>query len=108
MYNKANRSVNNLKIIISEEAAKWYKTELELSDGDYVRFYVRYGGVGGNVPGFSVGLSNESPIQIHTSVKVNNITFYIEEQDAWYYEDKNLVVIFNEQLNEPQFTYEAA
>lgn len=97
-----------MRIIISEEAAHWYKEELDLTESAYVRFYVRYGGVGGNVPGFSIGLANEPPTQMHTSVKVNHITFYIEEQDAWYFEGKDLIITFNEQLNEPQFTYEAA
>lgn len=97
-----------MKIIISEEAAEWYKKELEITKPSYVRFYVRYGGVGGNVPGFSIGISLESPIEIHTSTTINDITFFIEEQDAWYFEDKNFVITFDEKLNEPQFTYEVA
>lgn len=32
----------NLKI--NEEALKWYKNELDLKEGDQVRFFVRYGG----------------------------------------------------------------
>lgn len=98
--------MNKVQIIISDETVHWYKEELELTDPTYVRFHVRYGGVGGNVPGFSLGLAIESPSQIHTSVEVDFITFYIEESDAWYFEDKNLVITLNETLNEPQFTYE--
>lgn len=98
--------MNNLQITISDEAAHWYKEELELNEPTYVRFLVRYGGVGGNVPGFSLGLAIEPPSQIHTSTEVDFITFYIEESDAWYFEDKNLAITLNEELNEPQFTYE--
>jgi len=93
---------------MSEAAANWYKEELMLADESYVRFHVRYGGVGGNIPGFSLGLSLEQPMQIHTAIKINNITFYIEDADAWYFDEKNLVITLNDQLNEPQFSYEAA
>jgi len=95
-----------MKIIIEEKAARWYKDELQLSAPAYIRFTVRYGGMGGNIPGFSLGISSEKPEQVHTSTEVNDITFYVEENDAWYFEDKNLVVSFDEELDEPQFTYE--
>lgn len=98
----------NLQIIISDEAVEWYKEELELNEPTYVRFHVRYGGVAGNIPGFSLGLAIENPSQIHTSVEIDFITFYIEESDVWYFEDKNLVITLHEELNEPQFTYEVA
>lgn len=98
--------MNNLQIFISDEAVRWYKEELELTGPTNVRFHVRYGGVGGNVPGFSLGLAIEAPSQIHTSVEADFITFYIEESDAWYFENKNLVIKLDEGLNEPQFTYE--
>lgn len=97
-----------MKIIISEEAAEWYKNELDLSGRAYVRFHVRYGGVGGNVPGFSLGISVESPKDIHSETTVNDVTFFVEEEDTWYFEDKNLVITLDKTLNEPQFTYEAA
>lgn len=94
-----------MQIIISEEAVHWYKTELDIVGPTYIRFYVRYGGIGGNVPGFSLGITIESPSDMHTSIKVDNITFFIEKSDRWYFEDKDLFISFDEQLNEPQFTY---
>jgi len=91
---------------ISEAAAKWYKEELDLEEQDTVRFFVRYGGVGGRIPGFSLGVSVVPPKQIHTSTTVNNLQFYIEEEDAWYFDKHDLVITFDEQLDEPQFTYQ--
>ena len=97
-----------MEIIITEEAVHWYKEELELSDPTYIRFHVRYGGIGGNIPGFSLGISLEEPSQIHTSIEKDFITFYIEESDAWYFDDKNLMISFDEQMNEPQLAYKTA
>lgn len=98
----------NLKITITDEAVRWYKEELELSDPTYIRFHVRYGGIGGNIPGFSLGISLEEPSQIHTSIEKDFVTFYIEESDAWYFDNKDLIISFDKQINEPQFTYKAA
>lgn len=100
--------MNFLQINISDEVVQWYKEELELTEATFIRFTVRYGGVGGNVPGFSLALAIEHPTDIHTSVEVDEITFYIEESDVWYFEDKDLTITLDEQLNEPQFTYEPA
>lgn len=95
-----------MKIVISEDVARWYQKELEINEPTYVRFYVRYGGFGGNIPGFSVGMTLEEPSNIHTSTTIDLITFFIEESDAWYFEDKDLYVSFNEDLNEPIFDYQ--
>ncbi|MEI3604792.1 hypothetical protein SPD48_03730 [Pseudogracilibacillus sp. SE30717A] len=95
-----------MDIIISNEAAEWYKAEYELKNNASLRFFVRYGGIGGNVPGFSLGVNLESPMNIHTSITVNDILFYIEESDAWYFDDKDLLIKLDERLNEPQFSYE--
>ncbi|MBP2077760.1 HesB/YadR/YfhF family protein [Oceanobacillus polygoni] len=93
----------NLKV--STEAAKWYKEELDIKDTTQLRFFVRYGGVGGKIPGFSLGLKLDKPQSTHASTEVENITFYIEEADAWYFEESNLEVHLDEQRNEPIMEY---
>lgn len=95
-----------MKIIVSDDVAKWYQQELDIREATYIRFHVRYGGMGGNIPGFSLGINMDDPVQIHASTKVNNITFYIEESDAWYFENKDLVIKLDKKNNEPQFTYQ--
>lgn len=95
----------SMNINISKETAQWYKQELGLETSSFVRFYVRYGGIGGNIPGFSLGLSVEKPSNIHTQVTVEDITFYIEESDEWYFDGKDLFVSLNSHTKEPQFTY---
>lgn len=94
-----------MKISITNEAAKWYEKELNLQHSSTVKFFPRYGGMGGNIPGFSLGINYDKPENIHTSVNVNNITFFVESEDAWYFNDKDLNISLNEELNEPEFTY---
>lgn len=94
-----------MEISISEDAANWYKSEYGIVKAD-LRFFVRYGGMGGNIPGFSLGVSLEPPDSMHTSTVVNGIRFFIEEIDAWYFEGKDLKITYNEKTNEPQFAFQ--
>lgn len=89
-----------MKISISEKAAKWYKDELITSTTGYVRFFPRYG-FGGHIPGFAIGVNSDRPENIHASTQADNVTFYIEEKDAWYFDGLDLDITWNETLHEP-------
>ncbi|WP_087971446.1 HesB/YadR/YfhF family protein [Oceanobacillus rekensis] len=94
-----------MNIDISKEAAIWYKEELEIDTTEELRFFVRYGGVGGKIPGFSLGVKKDRPQSLHTSKTVEDITFYIEDSDIWYFEDSDLDIEFDNQRNEPILKY---
>lgn len=91
-----------MNLSISHEAAKWYKEEFETDEGTHLRFYVRYG-FGGQVPGFSVAVSRDTPDDIYASASVEGITFFIENKDAWYFDGQDLTIQLNDQ--EPEFIY---
>lgn len=96
-----------MEIFITNEAVEWFKKEYDIQNKATVRFFVRYGGFGGNIPAFSLGVNLELPNTVYTSTTINEVTFYVEESDAWYFEDKNLYVSFNEKLSEPKFEYKS-
>lgn len=96
-----------MEINMTDGAISWYEKELEVEAGDAIRFFVRYGGVGGRIPGFSLGINLEQPNAVHTSTLKNGITYFIEETDAWYFDGHDLTVQIDEQLEEPQFKYQA-
>lgn len=92
-----------MNLHITTDAAKWYKEELSITTTGFVRFFPRYG-FGGHIPGFSIGINQEEPDSIFTSVEVENITFYVESKDAWYFDDvEKLSIELNKKLNEPEF-----
>lgn len=95
-----------MNIQISNKAAFWYKEELNLINGDYVRFFVRYGGCSTVQSGFSLGISTEEPLEIGIQTVQDGITFYIEEKDLWYFDEHSLIVKYNPELNEPAFYYQ--
>lgn len=92
-------------INVTEGAAKWYVEELEMNKEGFIRFFPRYG-FGGHIPGFSIGISQDSPDELVESTVLEGITFYIEAKDEWYFEDVDLHVTLNEKLNEPKYVCE--
>lgn len=94
-----------MNLHVTTDTAKWYKNELSITTSGFIRFFPRYG-FGGHIPGFSIGINQEHPKKIHVSTEVENITFYIEREDAWYFDDmKEISIEFNQQLNEPEFIF---
>ncbi|WP_071395048.1 HesB/YadR/YfhF family protein [Bacillus tuaregi] len=94
-----------MNISVSNEALEWYMNELDLKEGDFIRFYARYGGSSQIQKGFSLGISTESPDIFGTKVTINGITFYIEEKDLWYFDGHNLEIEYNSVLKEPEFRF---
>lgn len=94
-----------MQLHITKDAAKWYVKELELSTPTHIRLFPRYGGVGGIIPGFSIGINNDEPESTHATSTVEGIQFFVEEQDAWYFEGYNVTIQLNTDLYEPEFTY---
>jgi uncharacterized protein YneR len=95
-----------MNILIDREAAIWYKEELGLTEGDFVRFFVRYGGCSTVQSGFSLGVAKEDETNdIAVKTIVNGITFYIDEKDVWYFDGHDLIVKFNSAFGEPEFEY---
>ncbi len=92
-----------MKIRISDEAAAWYKEEMYLTQGDCIRFFARYGGVSTYHQGFSLGLSNEKPVDIGVKIEKNGIIYFIEDKDLWYFDNHDFYVDFNTNINEPEF-----
>ncbi|MFO1444970.1 HesB/YadR/YfhF family protein [Bacillus sp. Bva_UNVM-123] len=94
-----------MKIHISDEAAEWYMEEMDLHEGDFLRFFVRYGGHSTVQQGFSLGLSIEEPTHIGVETIKNGITYYIEEKDLWYFDGHDFHIAFNEKFHEPEYQF---
>lgn len=93
-----------MNLTITDKVAKWYKKELEIDSDAHIRFFPRYG-FGGHIPGFSIGINHDLPDDTLVKTEIEGITFYVETKDSWYFDDIDLHVSFNEQLQEPTFSY---
>nr|WP_068619140.1 MULTISPECIES: HesB/YadR/YfhF family protein [Paenibacillus] len=94
-----------MMIHVTESAAKWYKKELELQEGQAVRFFARYSAGGHIHPGFSLGIGVENPDTPGCEIEAEGIKFYMEEQDLWYLEGYDLKVTYDEALDDIAYEY---
>ncbi|MFB6467763.1 HesB/YadR/YfhF family protein [Cytobacillus sp. Hz8] len=94
-----------MNIHITEEAANWYIEELDLKNGDYVRFFARYGGHSTVHQGFSLGISTETPHNMGVQTSVNGVIFYIEDADLWYFDGHDIMIDFNSKIGEPEISF---
>lgn len=97
-----------LKILIANEAMEWFKEEMEAEAGDYIRFYARYGGSSPFHEGFSLGMNRESPHEIGVETVLDDVHFYIEKADEWFFNEHDLHVSVDAALNELKYEYKPA
>ena len=78
---------------VSKEAAKWYKEEMDLKNGDFVQFYVQiYGGIPTNNPNYSLGLSVGKEGNIAIKDEKEGITFYFNDEHSWILKENDMKV----------------
>lgn len=94
-----------MDIIITDVALDWFKREMEIDSGDAIRFYVRYGGTSPFYEGFSLGMNREKPHQIGIKTERDNVTFYIEKDDLWFFNDHHLLVSVDPDVDELIYDY---
>jgi uncharacterized protein YneR len=85
-----------MRIVVEQAAARWYKREMSLVDGDDLRIFVRMGGCGSVVPGLSLGVMKDTPVSPALSEVVEGIRFYIEDDNVWYLDHRELHILFDE------------
>ncbi|MFD0715456.1 HesB/YadR/YfhF family protein [Paenibacillus sp. GCM10027626] len=93
-----------MKLVVEPEAASWYKRAMDLADGACLRIYVRLGGCGSVHPGLSLGIMEDVPRSPGLRTNVEGIEFYIEEENLWYLEQKDLRIAFDAQDEEIRMT----
>lgn len=94
-----------MKIIISQQAFRWFQDEFGVKKGDSVKFYAQFYGSSPVQPTYSLGFAKEYPINITASTELEGIIFFVEETDLWYFDGHDLHVEYNEQKDELEFDY---
>lgn len=88
-----------MKLSVSQDAAKWYKKEMDLQQGDFLQFTIMLYGQSIH-PNYSLGIAIESPQEMSIYTVVEGITFYFEKQDDWFLEEYHLsVTLANEDID---------
>ncbi|GAA0371145.1 HesB/YadR/YfhF family protein [Bacillus horti] len=95
-----------MEIKVTQPALHWFQREMDVKEKDAVRFFARYGGCSTVQSGFSIGVNKESPKEIGAQDTVGDVLFFIEKNDLWYFDGKNLTVKYNQKLDEIEYVYE--
>lgn len=88
-----------MKIFVSDEAAEWYKDEMNLKAGDSIRFSGKVYGK----DGFSMILNKIEPSKPKVVTVINGISYFIEQTDSWFFEDSDLYITLDSETNEPSY-----
>ncbi|ULT55880.1 HesB/YadR/YfhF family protein [Neobacillus drentensis] len=95
-----------MKIDLSNTAIHWFKEEVDLKNGDKVRFYVKIYGSSPVQEGFSLAFTvDNEPIDIAVKTEKEGLTFFIEGADLWFFNGHDLHVDYNKEIDELEFSY---
>lgn len=94
-----------MNIQVNEKARLWFKNEMGVSEGDSVRFFVRYGGSSPLHQGFSLGVSKDEPVELGAKTEIDGAVYFVEQKDLWFFDGHDLHINYNEKLDEPAYEY---
>ncbi|MEB2279552.1 HesB/YadR/YfhF family protein [Lysinibacillus xylanilyticus] len=94
-----------MNIVLTDEALQWFKQEMEVESGDTIRFYARYGGSSPFHEGFSLGMTREEPFNIGVKNVIDDVTYYIDEKDLWFFNHHSLYVDVDVTNDELKYEY---
>jgi uncharacterized protein YneR len=92
-------------ISIDEKALSWFSEEFEINRPLSIRLYPQYAGFGQQHKGYSIGFSVETPTNAEYSKAVNDITFYVECSDIWFFNDIDTYLFIDNQTKELQILF---
>jgi uncharacterized protein YneR len=83
-------------ISIDEKAFAWFKKEFESTESLNIRMFPQYGGFGQKHREFTLGFSAEAPTSAEYQEEINGVTFYYEENDAWFFNNAETYLSIDE------------
>jgi uncharacterized protein YneR len=99
--------VEHMAFSVSKEAAEWFKEELGVGQGDYVRFFIKlYGGIPTAHPDYYLGVTVGKEGEPAIKDVVDGITFYFNADDAWFLNEYQLKVVMGS--DEVEYIFDSA
>ncbi|MBV7508146.1 hypothetical protein KW850_23280 [Bacillus sp. sid0103] len=93
-------------MFVDEKAATWFTKEFAINKPFFIRMFPQYAGFGIKHKGFSLAFSAESPVHVGYSYEINGITFFVEVNDVWFFEDTEVTLTIDENLDEILVRYQ--
>ncbi|GAA0466772.1 hypothetical protein [Alkalibacillus silvisoli] len=81
-----------MNIHVTDQAVDWFMDEMDLEQGDAVRFFPKYGGTCSFQKGFSIGMAIGSTEEPEVETEKKGIAFQVDEKDVWFFGEKDLYI----------------
>lgn len=92
-------------ISIDEKATSWFSKEFEFNRPFSIRMYPQYAGFGEKNKGYSLAFSAEIPANAGYVKEINGITFFVEGNDVWFFEDTETYLSADDLVDEIIVTF---
>ncbi|KKK38492.1 hypothetical protein WQ57_07750 [Mesobacillus campisalis] len=92
-------------ITIDQNAYKWFEAEFQTQKPFFIRLYPQYAGFGEKNKGYSLAFSLENPNIAATKQEINGITFYVESNDTWFFDETDVDIKFCDNKHEVFASY---
>lgn len=86
---------DTVQVTVTNDALRWFKTELGLPSGGTVRLFAKYGGSSPMHPGFSIGITPQTPSEPVVTEHIEDLIFFVEESDIWFFDGYNLAIDYD-------------
>lgn len=94
-----------MELTVTPEALTWFKKELVVDEERGVRFFGKIYGKTQVHDGFSVGMSVDKPERTIVEKKIDDLVFFIDETDEWFFKGYDLEVGYDQTLDEPDYKF---
>ncbi|GIP37155.1 hypothetical protein J31TS4_04350 [Paenibacillus sp. J31TS4] len=85
-----------MKLTVTPAAVHCFVQEWDFRKGDRIRIFVRY--VSGGEEPFAFGITPDEPVQAALSTVADDLTFFMEEKDIWFLENRDLTLDAREDM----------
>ena len=95
-----------MEIVISDPALEWFKDEVGLDEGDAIQFYSQIYGSSPVQEKFSLAFTvNNDMTNAAVKTEKDGITFYVKENDVWFFDGHDLYIEYNRTSDEIEYKY---
>lgn len=89
-----------MTISIDQNAYKWFEKEFETPKPFFIRLYPQYAGFGDKNKGYSLAFSLETPAIAAQQQEIDGITFYVESNDTWFFDETHVEIKYSDAAQE--------
>lgn len=97
-----------MRLTVTDQAIQWFKDEVLVEKGSFIRFYVKIYGSSPIREGYALAFDVHGESidgTVGEKAEQEGITFYIKEDDLWFFDGHDLLVDYDEKTKEVAYHY---